>query len=487
MKGKRGIVGSNSVFNNFAWKLAERTSSQGVSFVVSVVLARILLPEEFGVIAMIQIFILFAQCFIVSGFSSSLIQKKDADDLDFSTIFYCSLVVSLVLYVALFFCSPLIADFYNLPLLEDVTRVYGITLLISAYNSIQQAWVARHMRFKLMFYSTLIGNIISGIAGIILAYCGFGVWALVAQVIFSLLINTIVLEVLIDWSPKLVFSFKRARPLMIYGSNILGSSLISTLYFQLRQLLIGKFYNATDLAFYNRGLQLPEVVGSNLDDSLGQVLFPVLSNFSNSPATVKDLTRRAMQVTSYALFFAMSLMLTIAEPLIRVLLTDKWIECVPYFQITCLTVMLRTISNSNLQSYKAVGRSDIVLKLEIIKKPVGFLLIILAFKISVLALAITAPVYGLYSAFVNMSYNKNILGYTIKEQFADLRPAFLLCCLMLCVTIPINLLDISDYLKIAFTLMIGMLIYISFSILFQVKSFLYIKDIIKNTIKSSRK
>ena len=476
-------MGLNSVLNNFVWKLAERTSSQGVSFIVSVVLARILLPEEFGIIAMIHILILFAQCFIVSGFSSSLIQKKDADDLDFSTIFYCSLIVALLLYALLFFCAPYIAIFYKIPLLEDVTRVYGATLIISSYNSIQQAWVSRKMKFKLLFYATLSGNVISGIIGVLLAYSGFGVWSLVAQIILCQVVNTIVLEMLIDWHPKLVFSYKRAKPLMIYGSNILGSSLISTLYFQLRQLLIGKFYNASDLAFYNRGIQLPEVIGSNLDSSLGQVLFPVLSNHSNSPTTVKELTRKAMQITSYTLFFVMAIMLAVAEPFIRVLLTEKWIESVPYFQITCITVMLRTISNSNLQSYKAVGRSDIVLKLEIIKKPVGFLLIFLAFKINILALAITAPIYGLYSAFVNMSYNKNILGYTIKEQLKDLKPAFLLCITMLLVILPINLLELSDIIKIVICVMVGTLIYVGLSHHLHINSYIYLKNIFINNIK----
>lgn len=430
----------NSILGNFFWKLAESMSSQGVTFIVSVVLARILLPREFGVVAMIHVFMVIANVFVVSGLSSALIQKRNADSLDFSTILYCSLALSVLLYIILYSLSPTIANFYQEPVLKLLTRVYGIVLIVSAYNSVQQAWVSRHMKFRLFFYSTLSGNIVSGVIGIIMAYLGFGVWALVAQALSCQIINSLVLAKIIEWKPTLSFSFKRARPLVQYGWKVLGSDLISSVYFQLRQLLIGKYYTASDLAYYNRGVHIPELVSTNIDKSLVQVLFPAMSNYSDSPEKVKELTRKSLKTTSYVMFFLMSVMIILAEPLVRVIYTEKWIACVPFFQLMGLAKMLQTVSHANLQSFKAVGRSDIVLKLEFIKKPVGFILILISFPISVYAVALTLPIYGLYSATVNAAANRNVLGYTIIEQLHDLKPAAILSAIIMGVSFFIRLL-----------------------------------------------
>lgn len=476
-------MGKNSILNNFVWKFAERTASQGVSFVVSVVLARLLLPHEFGVIAMIQIFLTIANVFVISGFSSSLIQKKDADDLDFSSILYCSLLLSIFIYIILFILSPYISVFYNQPQLENVTKVLGLTLLISAYNSVQQAWVSRHMRFKLFFYSTLSGNVVSGIIGIVMAFMGFGVWALVTQTLTGQIINTIVLANLIPWHPQIAFSKERAKPLVQYGWKILGSDLISTIYFQLRQLLIGKCYTASDLAYYNRGVHIPEMVSTNIDKSLVQVLFPAMSNHSDSPNEIKILTRKSMKITSFVLFYLLTMMIIIADPLVRVVYTEKWIACVPFFQLMGLAKMIQTVSHANIQSFKAVGRSDIVLKLEFIKKPVGFLLILATFRISVLALAVTVPIYGLFSASVNAFSNKNVLGYTIVEQLKDLAPAVLLSLGIYVLSYTYMTLDISDMTKILICFFVSTLFYMGVSSMLKLASYEYCKNVINNLIK----
>lgn len=472
-----------SILGNFIWKLAERLSSQGVTFLISVVLARILMPNEFGVIAMIQIFITIANCFIVSGFSSSLIQKKDADNLDFSTILYCSITLSIFLYLIIYLLSPAIATFYNEPILESITKVYGLTLFISAYNSVQQAWVSRHMKFKLFFYSTLSGNIISGIVGIIMAFYGYGVWALVAQTITSQIINTIVLASIIDWHPEMRFSKTRAVPLVRYGWKILGSDLISTTYFQLRQLLIGKYYTSSDLAYYNRGVHIPELISDNIDRSLVQVLFPALSNHSDSPEKIKEMTRRFVKITSYTLFFVMTLLIIIAEPLIRIIFTEKWIACVPFFQLMAIAKMIQTVSHANIQSFKAVGRSDIVLKLEFIKKPIGFILIFISFPISVLAIAITVPLYGMFSAFINAFSNKDVLGYTIKEQLNDLKPAFLLSLGMYILSYTYMWIDYPDIIKILICIIISIIFYFGISHYRNLESYEYCKKTFFKIIK----
>jgi O-antigen/teichoic acid export membrane protein len=441
------------------------------------------MPEEFGVIAMMHIFIILAQCFIVSGFSTSLIQKKDADRLDFSTILYCSLFLAVIIYSIIYITSPFVADFYREPILEQVMRVYGLTLFISAYNSVQRAWVARHMKFKLFFYSTLSGNVVSGIIGITMAYAGFGVWALVSQVLSSQIINTIVLAVIIPWHPEFVFSKYRAIPLIKYGWKILGSDLISTVYFQLRQLLIGKFYSASDLAFYNRGVHIPELVSSNIDKSLGEVLFPALSNQSDSTKKIKEMTRKTMRLTSYILFFVLTLLIILADPIVRIVYTEKWIQCVPYFQLMALAKMIQTVSHANIQSFKAVGRSDIVLKLEFIKKPIGFLLIFVSFPISVFAVALTVPIYGLYSAFVNASANKKVLRYTLGEQFSDLRPAILLSMVIYALSFVYMDLGISDVFTIIIGVSLSTLLYWGVSSYLKLEAYMYCKSKLYKIIK----
>lgn len=473
----------NSILGNFFWKLAESMSSQGVTFIVSVVLARILLPREFGVVAMIHVFMVIANVFVVSGLSSALIQKRNADSLDFSTILYCSLALSVLLYIILYSLSPTIANFYQEPVLKLLTRVYGIVLIVSAYNSVQQAWVSRHMKFRLFFYSTLSGNIVSGVIGIIMAYLGFGVWALVAQALSCQIINSLVLAKIIEWKPTLSFSFKRARPLVQYGWKVLGSDLISSVYFQLRQLLIGKYYTASDLAYYNRGVHIPELVSTNIDKSLVQVLFPAMSNYSDSPEKVKELTRKSLKTTSYVMFFLMSVMIILAEPLVRVIYTEKWIACVPFFQLMGLAKMLQTVSHANLQSFKAVGRSDIVLKLEFIKKPVGFILILISFPISVYAVALTLPIYGLYSATVNAAANRNVLGYTIIEQLHDLKPAAILSAIIMGVSFFYKALFLNDWALIIVGIIVSSIFYFGLSYIFKIESFQYCYGILSKILK----
>lgn len=467
------------VLSGFLWKLAERISSQGVTLLVSIILARILLPEEYGLIAMVQVFIIVANVFVVSGFSTALIQKKDADNLDFTTITYISLIFSIILYIFIYIFSPFLADFYNEPQLVKITRVYSVSLLFSSYNSVQQAWVSRHMVFKKFFYSTLSGAAISGVIGIVLAYRGYGVWALIYQALVNLVVNICVLQFVIKWRPSFSFSYERAKPLIKYGWKILSADLVGQIYNQLRQLLIGKYYSSSDLAYFNRGKQFPEIINNNIDSSIGQVLFPAMSNYSDNPLVIKQFTRRAVKTTSYIMFYAMTMLAIIAEPLIRLTLTDKWLDCVPYLQLICIAKMIITVSTANLQALKAVGRSDIVLKLEIIKKPIGILMILIAMPISVLAISITVPLYSIYSAIINMSPNRKILGYSFKEQMLDLAPATFLSLGMFVICILLTILPCGSGFLMLLQLIVGTLFYFVCSYMFNAESFTYCFSLVK--------
>lgn len=468
----------DKIISGIVWKFAERISSQSISFVLSIILARLLMPSEFGIVAMMNIFITFANVFVTSGFNSSLVQKKNADALDFSTIFYCTLSVSLVLYVIIFLTAPLISDFYDMPELTLLIRVFALSLIINSYQSIQQAYVARKMIFRKNFYATFSGTALSGLIGLIMAYKGFGVWALVVQQISNILINTLTLSYIVAWKPQWMFSWNRAKSLMNYGSKILASSFVNTLYMEIRQLLIGLFYTPADLAFYNRGIHLPQLVTNNLDNTLRSVLFPAMSNHSDDLGRVKQMLKRAIKNTSYITYFFLTLMAVASPPLVKVLLTEKWLECVPYMQIFCISLMIQTISVLNLQALKAIGKSHELLKLELFKKPVFLLAILMALPFGVKAIVFTAPINALYALYMNIAPTLRHLGYGRKEQIKDLVPGFLLATIMAIATFPLTLLPFNEFVVMGLQIIVAIIIYVGCSIFFKIEAYFYTKAII---------
>lgn len=474
------------VLSGFAWKFAERIVSQGIKLALSVILARLLMPAEYGTIAMIAVFITISDVFVSAGFTSSLIQKKDSDNLDFSTMFYCSMVLAAVIYVVIYFAAPYIAIFYNMPALTQITRVYAIILFLNSFYSIQSAWVSRHMVFKKFFFVTSIGTFLSGVIGVIMAYKGYGVWALIGQALSNVSINIIVMNCIIAWRPRLEFSWKRAKSLMNYGSKILAASLIGSVCNEMRQLLVGKFYSASDLAFFNRGKTFPSLVYYNVDSTINTVLFPAMSNHSDDPERVKQLTRRTIRTSSYVMFFCMGVLAVIARPLTEILLTEKWLPSVPYMQIMCVGYMVSSVSTANLQAIKALGRSDVTLKLELYKKPIFILMLVVSVKISVLALAISMPLYSLYAAYVNMSPNKKLMGYGFKEQIRDYMPATLLFIVMVCAALPFSFLKMNAFLVMGVQICVCVLVYVGLSLIFRLETFVYLKNTFMETLLRRR-
>ena len=475
------------IIGGVAWKLAERLSSQGVTFVLSIILARLLMPSQYGVVAMINIFIVIANVFVTAGFSSSLIQKKDADDLDFSTIFYCTLTMGVLMYIIMFISAPFIADFYKMPELCLLTRVFSLSLIINSYQTIQNAFVARQMIFKKNFFATFAGTLIGGIIGVIMAYHGFGVWSLVVQHIAGIIINTLTLFTIVSWRPKLIFSWERAKSLMDYGSKILASTLISTIYREIRQLIIGSVYSPADLALYNRGAHFPHLITTNIDNTLRSVLFPAMSNHNDDLARVKNMLRRAIKNTSYITYFFLTLMAVASAPLIHVLLTDKWIGCVPYMQIFCISYMIQTVSGSNIQALKAIGKSNEVLKLEMFKKPVFLIIVLAAVPFGVKAIVMTAPINALYALYMNIGPTQKHLNYGRKEQLKDLFPGLLLAGVMALFTLPLTYLPLNSFVIMGLQVIVALIVYIGFSILFKVEAYYYCKKTAIEIIQKKRK
>ncbi len=477
----------DKAFWGLIWKFAERWTAQIVSFVVSIVLARILLPDDYGEVAMILVFINIANVFVSDGFSTALIQKKDADKVDFSTMFYCSIVISIAIYALLFFTAPLIADFYNNEHLAMYLRVFAIKLPIAAVNSIQHAYVSRHMLFKKFFFSTLFGTLVSGVVGIAMAYAGCGTWALIAQYLVNSTIDTIVLFFTIKWRPSLDFSWKSGKKLLSYGWKITAGSLINSVYTELRSLVIGKVYTSSDLAYYNKGKQFPTLFVTNVNAAIGSVTFPMISNYSNDKATMKKMVRRSLTLTAYANFPIMFGLIAVAEPLMSLLLTDKWLPAVPYLRIACLTFMLSPVNTANLQMIKASGKSDLYLKLEIIKKGTGIIVLLITMKFGVMAIAISEIFVAVFSNIVNARPNKKLVDYGYLEQLKDLVPSFLLAAVMGAAAYSITFLKLNNILTLVIQVVVGVGVYLLLSLIFKIPSFYYLLDIVKDKFFKKKK
>lgn len=465
---------------NFIWQFAERCGAQLVSFIVSIVLARLLLPEDYGLVALMLIFINVLQVFVDSGLGNALIQKKDADELDFSTVFYVNIVLSLVLYILVYCCSPFIASYFENVQLCKVLRCLGLAIVIAGIKNIQHAYVAKNMLFKKFFFATLGGTLISAVIGIFMAVNDFGIWALVMQYISNLAIDTIILWCTVKWRPCRKFSFRRLSGLLSYGWKLLISRLIDTVYNNVWQLVIGKSYSTIDLAYFNRGQQFPQVMATNINSSIDSVLFPVMSYEQKNKMNIKRITQQSIETSSYIMWPMMIGLIVIAEPLVRLILTEQWIECVPFMRIFCINYALYPIHTANLNAIKAMGRSDYYLILEIIKKTIGICAVVVTMGHGVSIMAYSILFTTVISSFLNAYPNKDLLDYKYLEQIKDIGPIIVISIIMGLLIYPISFLELSDAVIVLFQVLLGVFIYIILSKLFKIKSYSYIINIMKD-------
>ena len=465
--------------SSLVWRFMERCGAQGVSFVVSIVLARLLAPEVYGIIALVTVFTAILQVFVDSGMANALIQKKDADDLDFSSVFYFNLIMCITLYLLLFFCAPLISSFYDNAELTPVIRVLGVTLLISGVKNVQQAYVSRSLQFKRFFFATLGGTIGAAVIGITMAYMGFGVWALVAQSLFNSATDTLILWITVKWRPRRQFSFARLKELLKYGWKLLASGLLHTVYLNLRSLIIGKLYTPQNLAYYEKGNSFPTVIVSNINTSIDSVLLPTMSGVQDDKEKIKTITRRSIMTSSYIMWPMMVGLAAVAKPLIVLLLTEKWLMVVPFLQITCFSLGLEPLQTANLNAIKAVGRSDIFLRLEIVKKTVSIAILLLTMQFGVIAIALSGLIYSVIAAMFNSAPNKKLLGYSYMEQIKDILPSFMIALLMGAVVYPISLISMPTIVILFAQVLIGVSVYMVLSVLLKLESFYYILNTIK--------
>lgn len=470
----------NNIFSNLIWRFAERCGAQFVAFVVSIVLARMLLPEVYGTVALITVFTTVLQVFVDSGLGNALIQKKDADDLDFSTVFYANIVFCGVLYILLCVCAPLIAGFYEDTSLTPLIRVLGITIVVSGVKNIQQAYVSRNMMFKKFFFSTLGGTIAAAVAGIALAMAGYGAWALVAQQVINVTVDTVILWITVRWRPQRTFSIKRLKSLFSYGWKLLVSSLLDIGYNNIRQLILGKMYSASDLAYYNRGRQFPNFIVTNVNSAIDSVLFPAMASVQDNRQSVKQMTRKSIKVSVYIMAPLMMGLAFAAEPVVRFILTDKWLECVPYLRIFCITFMFYPIHTANLNAIKAMGRSDLFLKLEVMKKCVGSILLLSTMWFGPMAMAYSLLLSSVLCQIINTWPNRKLLEYGYLEQLKDILPAIFLSVGMGSAVWLISLTGLPQMAVLSIQVVLGAVIYLAGSMVFRIDSFVYLMDILKS-------
>lgn len=462
------------------WKFAERFGAQGISFIISIVLARILMPEEYGVVAIVTVLISLCNVFVNSGFGTALIQKKDADDMDFSTVFFFGFGLALVLYSLLFLGAPVVAKIYNNEVLIPVIRVMGLMVIIASFNTVQHAYVSRTMQFKKFFFSTIGGTLGSAIVGIIMAVLGCGVWALVAQYLFNAVVDTVVLFFTIDWKPKKLYSWTRLKGLFSYGWKLLVASFVDTFYNNLRSLIIGKKYSSADLAYYNKGKQFPDLLSTNILSAIENVLFPAIAQKQDNTETVKAMVRRFIKTGSYIMMPLMIGLAVVAEPLVSLILTDKWLFCVPYIQIYCVVGFLQPIQTANQQAIKALGRSDITLKLEVVKKLFGVVLLLIVMRFGVFAIAASNILYSFVVLVMNSSPNMKLMNYSLKEQIVDIIPNLFASTIMGVIVYLLRMLPFSTIVILMIQVIVGALVFVLESIVFKIESFFYIKSIVHN-------
>jgi len=475
------------VVTNLIWRFFERSGAQLVSFAVSIVLARILEPSMYGPISKVAVVTAILMVFVDSGMANALIQKKDPDDLDFSSVFYFNVCFCLLLYALLFLTAPLIAVLYKQPDLTPVLRVLGLTVVVAGVKNVQQAYVSKTLQFKRFFFATLGGTLFSAALGITMALRGFGVWALVAQQLSNVAVNTAILWFTVGWRPKRMFSLARLKSLLSYGWKLLSASLLDTIYLQIYPFIIGVRYTNADLAFFERGRNWPNLLVENINYSIDSVLLPVMSSEQEDRAQVREMTRRAIKTSSYVMMPLMAGLAVCAEPLVRLLMTEKWLPAVPFLQVFCVIYAFYPLHTANLNAIKAMGRSDIFLILEILKKTLETLILLFTMRYGVFSMALGQLCSGVAAQLINAWPNRRLLDYAYLRQLKDLAPAVLLSLGMAAAVHTVARLGLADWLTLLIQIPLGAALYAGLSALLHLDSFTYILSIVRRYLPGGRR
>ncbi len=468
------------------WTFTEVISNQGIQFLIQIFLARLILPEEFGLIGMITVFIAISNSIIDSGFSNALIREKEVNQNDYSTVFYFNLITSIVIYVILYFSSPMISVFFAQPKLSLILRVLAITIIINAFGIIPRAILTRKINFKAQMIINISSSLVSGFIAIILAYKGFGIWSLVFRTIIMQFMQALMLSIVNKWRPSLVFSKNSFEKLFGFGWKLLVSGLIDTIYNNLYYMVIGKMYSASDLGYYTNAQKLRDIAATSISTAVQKVSYPVLSCMQNEEEVLKNMYKKIIKSSVYITFPVMFGLAIVARPLILILFGDNWSKSIIYFQILCLAGMLYPLHAINLNILQVKARSDLFLKLEILKKCVSIILIAIAIlsKWGVIGLIWMQVVSSVISFFINSYYSKSIIGYSTLNQMKDILPILIITLFMGITTYFIGtFVPNYNFIKILIQISFGSLFFIVISYMFKIQEFFSILDIMKKIFK----
>lgn len=414
------------------WNFLERFSVQGIQFLLGIIMARLLLPSDYGTVGLLAIFFEISQTFIDSGFNSALIRTKNPTEKDYSTVFYFNLVISVFVYAILFFAAPWIANFFKIQILGTILRVQSVTLIINAIMAVQVSMLNIKLDFKSLAKRRISATLIGGICGVILAYMGYGIWALVYQQIISAVINLVFIVYICRWIPKAGFSKESFKRLGSFGSKLLAAGLLHTLYRNFTTFAIGKFYSAKDLGFFTRGSSIADLPGSTINGVLQTVTYPILAQIQDDETKLIHVYRKYIRITSLCIFIFSGILCALAKPFILLILTDKWAEAIIYLHIFAFSYMFDHLSTINLNLLKVKGRSDLFLKLEIIKKTISILLILLAIPHGILAICLAKFLYNQIAVFINTYYTGKLFHLGYIQQVKDFSP-YLIYCAIACI------------------------------------------------------
>jgi len=476
----------SKAISGVAWNTIERFSVQGIQFIIQIILARILTPEDYGVVAMLAIFLAVSQSIIDSGFTSALVQKIDRTEVDYATVFYFNIGISVILFFILFFSAPLIAEFYKTPILSSVTKVVAINLIINAFSIVPKAKFTVLIDFKSQAKVAIVAIIISGAVGIWMASIGFGVWALVFQSLLNNVLNSILLWILSRWFPLRIFSFDSFKKLFFFGSKLLISGLIDTIFRNIYTLVIGRKFSTQEVGYYSRADQFAQFPSANMTNIIWKVAMTVMCKEQNNEIVLKSIFRKFLRLSAYIVFPLMIGFAVLAEPLIVLILTEKWLSSVRFLQILCLAYVWYPIHVINLSILQAKGRSDIFLWIEILKKIMCIIVLIFTLSFGIMAICIGIAATSFLSLFINLYYTKKIIGIGHWQQFREIIPSVLMSFVMGGLVYLFTKIGFTNLITLLGGFFIGVISYILGSIFFKLKawnemyelSFVYIKKLL---------
>ena len=462
------MANGNSIAASMIYKTLERFSVMAFQMIVQIVIARILSPDDYGIVAMMAVF-------INTGFNSAVIQKKEASKRDYSTALFINLLIGIALYLILFFSAPAISSFYHQPKLVATLRVLGLILPLGSISSIQSAIATREMLFRKLFICNIIGSVVSGMAGILAAVCGLGCWALIIQQLTCVFVITLALSINASWEPSFAFDRESAKRMFAFGWKMLAAGLLNAIYNELNSLIIGRKYSSSDLAFYTKGKTFPSTLTSGVDSALQSVTLSVFSKNQTDKNSLHQLLHKTLVSNSYLLIPSLLLLGIVAEPLTLVLLTEKWLPIVPYMQICCFTFAFHPMASIDMQVIAAVGRSDMRLKLEFIKKPICLLLLTIAVPYGPMAIALSAAAGSIVSLFIGVVACSKIVGYSFSSHFRDVLPIIILSVCSITPVLFLKYLLSNNYVLLLVQCVIAVISYSLVSIIIKMEGFYYYK------------